>query len=348
MTTPAASSLHADDIVDAVRDPVVVLSADLRVQRANRSFYRSFNVAPIETEGRLLYELGNGQWNILALRTLLEQVLPHDGAVDDFEVVHDFPVLGTRVMLINARRATRGGTNGVHSILLSIEDVTERHLLTDELRTLNETLERRVIERTKAMTAYQQQLRSLVAELNRTEQRERQRVAADLHDNLAQLLAVSKMKVSALQAAAKPDSSFAREAAAVKQLLGESMDYTRALMADLRPDVLNDSDLIAAIGWIAQRMRRHGLTVVVEDDGESKPLGEEVLGLVFQSVRELLFNVVSTHRQVKQRSRSSELAQRCVSRLPTRASASTLLAARCYPRTEVVSGCSASASEWIC
>jgi signal transduction histidine kinase len=142
------------------------------------------------------------------------------------------------------------------------------------------------------MALHQQQLRSLVGELTRTEQRERQRVATELHDNLAQLLAVCKIKVSAIEASAPPGSTTAAEAGAVKEFLGDGIAYTRTLMADLRPDLLNDGDLGAAVAWVAQRMSRHGLKVNFEDDGLPTPMSEDMLGLLFQSVRELLFNVL--------------------------------------------------------
>ena len=80
---------YAESIVDTVRDPLLVLDADLRVRSASRSFYEDFGVKPEETEGRLVYELGNGQWDIPELRTLLEAILPENGSFRDFEVTHD-------------------------------------------------------------------------------------------------------------------------------------------------------------------------------------------------------------------------------------------------------------------
>ena len=84
-----------ESIIDTVRDPLVVLDGDLRVVRASPEFYRTFGVTPGETEGRLVYELGDGQWDIPALRHLLDEVLPRDAAFDGFEVEHDFPSVAT-------------------------------------------------------------------------------------------------------------------------------------------------------------------------------------------------------------------------------------------------------------
>ena len=118
-------------IVDTVREPLIVLDDALRVVVASRSFYRAFAVTPPETEGRLLYELGDGQWDIPALRTLLDDIIPHHTTVEEFEVGHDFPSIGRRTMLLNARKIFYEGNNST-SLLVAIEDVTERRALEHE------------------------------------------------------------------------------------------------------------------------------------------------------------------------------------------------------------------------
>ena len=84
----------AQNIVDTVREPLLILDAELRVRSANRAFYQAFQVSPQETEDRLIYELGNGQWDIPALRTLLEDIVPQSSVFNDFELEHDFPTIG--------------------------------------------------------------------------------------------------------------------------------------------------------------------------------------------------------------------------------------------------------------
>src|SRR5207237_222701 len=96
-----------------------------------RSFYRAFAVTREETEGRLLYELGDGQWNIPKLRNLLENIVLHHTTVEEFEVEHDFPTIGRRTMLLNARKVFYEGNNST-SLLVAIEDVTERRTLERE------------------------------------------------------------------------------------------------------------------------------------------------------------------------------------------------------------------------
>ena len=95
---------YAENIIATLREPFVVLDKTLRVRTANAAFYRDFHVLKEETEGRFVYELGNGQWDIPQLRTLLTQVLSNSHPVEDFEVEHAFPDLGQRNMLLNARR----------------------------------------------------------------------------------------------------------------------------------------------------------------------------------------------------------------------------------------------------
>jgi PAS domain S-box-containing protein len=128
---------YAENIIATLRHPfLVVLDKALRVVTANRSFYRTFHVAAEDTENRLVYELGNRQWDIPALRKLLEDVLPTNHAFQDFEVEHDFPSIGRKIMLVNARRIERvnHGKERTDLILLAIEDVTERRAMEAKLK----------------------------------------------------------------------------------------------------------------------------------------------------------------------------------------------------------------------
>ena len=126
---PFASIGHghslAEAIVDAIREPLLVLAPDLRVIAASRSFYRTFAVTPRKTEGRRVFDLGDGQWNIPGLRALLEDIIPKRSTVEAYEVEHEFPSIGRRVMLLNARRVF-DEDGSVSAILLAIEDVTRR------------------------------------------------------------------------------------------------------------------------------------------------------------------------------------------------------------------------------
>ena len=131
MTSAEQHRSLEEAIVDTVREPLIVLDNALRVMVASRSFYRKFNVAPEETEGRLLHELGNGQWNIPSLRKILEDIISHGATIEEFEIEHGFPVIGRRIMLLNARKLFYEGSNSP-TLLVGIDDVTERRVLERE------------------------------------------------------------------------------------------------------------------------------------------------------------------------------------------------------------------------
>jgi PAS domain S-box-containing protein len=135
-----APQILAQTILDTLREPILVLDVALRVKMANRPFYRTFGVKPEETKDKLIYELGDGQWNIPKLRVLLEAVHSGDMPAEDFEVEGDFPGIGRRFMILNARRIER--ETGQPMILLAIEDISERKAVERALELHAKELER--------------------------------------------------------------------------------------------------------------------------------------------------------------------------------------------------------------
>jgi chemotaxis protein methyltransferase CheR len=121
----------AQAIVNTISEPFVMLDDQFRVLAANRSFYDEFKVDPEQTRDRVLYALGDGQWDIPALRVLLETIIPERTAMDDFEVEHDFPGVGRRTMLLNARQVIYGD-NATKTILLAFQDITPRRAIERE------------------------------------------------------------------------------------------------------------------------------------------------------------------------------------------------------------------------
>ena len=138
---------YAQDVVDTVREPLLILDGTLRVHSANRAFYQTFHVVPEETERRLVYELGNGQWDIPALRTLLEDIVPMSSVFNDFELAHDFPVIGQRVMLLNARKMRQ--RNHADLLVLAMEDITDRRRAEAEVAKARDAAE--TANRTKSL-----------------------------------------------------------------------------------------------------------------------------------------------------------------------------------------------------
>jgi PAS domain-containing protein len=104
---------YAESIVETVREPLVVLDTNLKVISVNRAFYQTFKVTPEDTEGKLIYDLGNHQWDISKLRILLEEILPRNNQFQNFEVDHEFPTIGRKIMLLNARQIYSKGI-GAH------------------------------------------------------------------------------------------------------------------------------------------------------------------------------------------------------------------------------------------
>jgi len=135
-----APEILAQTILDTLRESILVLDVALRVKMANRSFYRTFRVKPEETENKHIYELGDGQWNIPKLRALLEEVCSGDMPAEDFEVERDFPGIGQRFMILNARRIRR--ETGQPMILLAIDDISERKAIERALQFHAKELER--------------------------------------------------------------------------------------------------------------------------------------------------------------------------------------------------------------
>ncbi|MFZ2302970.1 MAG: chemotaxis protein CheB [Gallionella sp.] len=120
-TATRKAQMLAENVIDTVREPLVVLDGALQVVSASRSFYKTFQTAPENTVGKTIYELGNRQWDIPELRKLLETILPRDQSFDGYAVERDFPGIGQRKMLLNARRIV-GGSGDTQLILLAVEE----------------------------------------------------------------------------------------------------------------------------------------------------------------------------------------------------------------------------------
>lgn len=131
---------------DTAREPFLILSSDLKIIGANESFYKNFQVSKTETENKLVYEIGNGQWNIPELKKLLEGILPEKKAFNDFEVSGDFPKIGVKIMLLNARQLDE-----THLVLLAIEDITLKRAIEIKLANYTKDLELGIASKTEEL-----------------------------------------------------------------------------------------------------------------------------------------------------------------------------------------------------
>jgi two-component system CheB/CheR fusion protein len=218
---------YAEAVIEAVQESLVVLDARLHVVSANRSFYKAFHATPKSVLGNLIYDLGNGQWNIPRLRSMLDKVLALDAPISNFEVEHDFPVIGRKTMLLQARqfRSPKGGTP---LILLSIQDETER--------------------REAELAASRSGVMS--ARLMRVQDDERRRVARELHDSTAQSLAGLMMNMNQLnRMLQKSDPKILATLAESRNLADESVREIRTISYLLHPPLLEDAGLASAMRW---------------------------------------------------------------------------------------------------
>ena len=145
-------------LVEVARESFLILDSDLRVVSANTTFYENFRVSPEQTENVFLYELGNGQWNIPILKSLLEEILPLKKVVKDYEVKHTFQKIGEKTILLNARQID---IDTAHMIILAMEDITVRKELEQKLAEYTTGLELKVAERTTEIADRVKDLESL-------------------------------------------------------------------------------------------------------------------------------------------------------------------------------------------
>ena len=163
------------NIMGSIRQPLIVLDNDLEVLKANYAFYQTFDIKPEETEGQLIYDLGNRQWDIPRLKELLQGVLPDNSEINNFEVEHDFAAIGRKIMRLNAS-GSRASRARLDLILLSIEDVTERENQKNVLEALvNQRTAELVVARAEAEERKKTAEAALAEILKLKEQLERKR-----------------------------------------------------------------------------------------------------------------------------------------------------------------------------
>jgi PAS domain S-box-containing protein len=283
-------------VTGAAQVGLVVVEPGYVYRFANEAYAKIFELEDDQIVGRHVYELLSDGW---------PQIQPRlDRAFSGERVSYELTLSsktgessGPRYVAVSYEpHAEREGERTV--VVVVVVDITTRKRAEEALRTSQEELRslagqlgQLVEERTKELVQSEERLRALATELNLTEQRERKRLATDLHDHLAQMLALGKMKLS--QTRHIPDlaskcRSLIRD---TDDILTQSLTYTRTLVADLAPPVLHDFGLPAGLKWLIAQMRnRHELIVTVHDSTDDLKLPEDQAVLLFQSVRELLIN----------------------------------------------------------
>jgi signal transduction histidine kinase len=261
---------YAEAIVEAVQASLLVLDSDLRVVTANRSLYTTFRVIPKATVGILIYDLGNGQWDIPELRELLGKVHSRNTTISNFEVEHDFPAIGRKSMMLQGRQF-RSPKGGAPLILLSIQDETER-------RAAEVAVARSGVMSTRLM---------------HVQDEERRRLARELHDSTAQSLAGLIMNMNSLSRMLhKSDPKVLATVAESRSLADESIREIRTMSYLLHPPLLEDAGLASAMRWFADGFgTRSGIAVKLVLPAELRRLAGHLELALFRIAQEALTNV---------------------------------------------------------
>ncbi len=269
----------AQSIVETVRHPLLLLNSQLRVQSANAAFYRTFCIGKLETVSKLVFDLDRGEWDIPRLRTLLSEVIT-GGSFEDFEVKHDFPRLGRRVMLLNAR-GVHGDEDDTAMVLLAIEDVTDKVQAWDALYKLNRELEDRVRDRTHELESTNMELEAFCYSVS--------------HDLRAPLRAIDGFSEELLKCYAErldeKGRHYLRRVRAgtqrMGQLIDDLLDLSRISRGEMKREQVDLTDMAKAI---AAELRQQTSDREVSFDIQPDLVGEGDPGLLKVALENLLGN----------------------------------------------------------
>ncbi|MCH8541395.1 MAG: PAS domain-containing protein [Opitutales bacterium] len=298
----------AEKTIETVGTPMLVLEQDLHMRSANEAFCACFRCdTSKKIKGIPLDQLKKVQWDLPALRQRLERIIPEAAPMVDFEMDIAFDHKDSRSFLINAAQIDRA-----ELILMSLEDVTDRKRIRLELEDSRRKLEDLVTERTMELHQKTERLQSMVHELSTAEQRERKRMASILHDDLQQLLVAAKMQLEMGQR----DSATGKFPDCLKRAIShidDALETTYTLVRQANPRILYERGLFPAIESLCGEMlKKHGLTVHYDFPEEAFDLENEIKILLYESLRELFFNIVK-HARVNQAQLHFEVAPESLS-----------------------------------
>ena len=278
-------------ILDHNPAPVFIKDVAGRYVHVNSRFEELFGLHDENSIGKTDAELFARE-QADAFQTNDQKVLDLGHAIQFEEVMQYYDGQHTSIVTKFPLRDVQGK---IYALCGIATDITERKAAEVALRELNEQLDQRVAQRTQELAESQARLRRLVAELTQAEERERRRLAVELHDYLAQSLTATRMNLSRTGkffTGSNGNSDLKKVLDDVQTDLNNSINYTRTLIGELSPRVLYDLGLPAALGWLGEQMGRHGLSVEVDGPGDEFSLAENDAIFLFQCVRELLWNVV--------------------------------------------------------
>jgi two-component system, chemotaxis family, CheB/CheR fusion protein len=275
---------YADSIVQAVREPLVILTPELRVERVNASFYKFFQLLPEQTEGQLIYELANHQWNIPKLRSLTDEIALKSDSIANFEVAHKFPGIGMRTMLLSARQLQFESRS---MILLAFEDITDR-------RRAEESMTDRLAKTGRELDRSKDELRALTASLITAHEEEQRRIASELHDDLVQRLAFLEFEVERcrLGPMGKAHAELVEMLTTLQKQIAEVSEAARTISHGMHPAILDDLGLVAALRKLAADLNARGSAPVrfIGQPGSASLPRRQFAAAVYRIAQEALRN----------------------------------------------------------
>jgi PAS domain S-box-containing protein len=279
---------HLAAIVESSDDAIISKDLSGIIQSWNPAAARIYGYTKTEAIGQPITMLIPA--DRLAEETMILRKIREGQRVDHYETVRkrkDGSLL-TVSLTVSPIKNSSGSVVGASK---SARDMTERKRIEEDLRALTLELDSRVARRTHALTLSQERLRQLATQLSLSEERVRRKIANELHDYLGQLLVVCRLKLAQAAQGTK-EAATTQQIQDADRILQDAISYTRSLVAQLTPPVLRDFGLVMALTWLADQMKQHGLAVSLKLEVPSVEVGEEHAILLFQSVRELLMNVV--------------------------------------------------------
>jgi PAS domain S-box-containing protein len=274
-------------IVESSDDAIISKSLSGIIQSWNSAAERIFGYTKAEAVGQPITMLIAG--DRLPEETLILDKIKRGERVDHFETVRMHKD-GSRVLVSLTVSPIKDAAGQIIGASKSARDITERKRIEEDLKSLTLELDSRVSQRTHALTVSQGRLRGLARQLSLAEERVRRSLATELHDYLGQLLVVCRLKLSHAKQGTPEQRD--QQLQDTDRLLNDALTYTRSLVAQLSPPVLREFGLIMGLTWLAEQMKPHGLHVGMTLNVPAVNLSEEHAILVFQSVRELLMNIV--------------------------------------------------------
>ncbi len=279
---------HLAAIVESSDDAIISTDLSGRILSWNPAAERMYGYARTEVIGQPITILFPA--DRLGEETVNIQNIRQGKRVDPYDTVRKRKD-GTPVLVSLAVSPIKDSAGRIIGASKTARNITELKRIEEELRALTVALDQRVEQRTAALTQSQTRLRALASQLSLAEERVRRKLATELHDYLGQMLVLCRLKLMRKHAAGR-HVSMAQQRRDADRILQEAIAYTRSLVAQLTPPVLREFGLVTALTWLADQMKQHGLLVEMTVEISSVELPEEHAILLFQSVRELLMNVV--------------------------------------------------------